>query len=403
MKRLHIAMIGLVGTVMVFLCVILGRLLTQSVPSGAAHGNYGLVQEKKFRAGDIRSLEIDYGKGSAGLTDVLFYESPGDEIIVREYMNYEPEQSQLSAVEQSDGELTIRGRGRSWFSFFSVGFRGAYTEVYLPAALARDMEALTVKTVSGDISSKIGLGIRDGFVVSTTSGDMLFSEVQAGRIQVSSTSGDIRLDSAAAETLKLSTTSGDIAVEQAKGGTVISSTSGEIRLSGLEGPLRVSTTSGDIRLGQLAGDVSLSTTSGDITLEEVRGEFDAESTSGDIRVERLEGRFRTNTASGELLLSGEKGFGTAHSVSGDISVSLADLTGDLEFSTTSGTVNIGLPGTASFQFGFHTSSGECETFFEDALSFDKKRKNAEGRYGGGTHSVEISTVSGDLTVEAVSE
>lgn len=398
MKRLHIAMIGLVGAVMVFLCVILGRLLTQSVPSGAARGNYGLVQEKKFRAGDIRSLEIDYGKGSAGITDVLFYESPGDEIIVREYMNYEPEQSQLSAVEQSDGELTIRGRGRSWFSFFSVGFRGAYTEVYLPAALARDMEALTVKTVSGDISSEIGLKIRDGFAVSTTSGDILFSEVQAGKIQASSTSGDMQLDSAAAETLNLSTVSGDMALKQACGKMKMSSTSGEIRLSGLEGPLRASTTSGAIRLGQMAGDVSLSTTSGAIALGEVRGDFDAESTSGDIRVESLEGSFRMNTASGELSVSTASGFGTAHSVSGDISIFLAALAGDLDISTTSGTVDLAFPETADFRFGFSTVSGECQTFFDNALSFDKKRRNAEGQYGEGTHSVGLSTTSGDLSV-----
>ena len=82
----------------------------------------------------------------------------------------------------------------SFFSFLSIGFRGAYVEVYLPAGFAGDMETLTVKTISGEISSKIGLTARGGFLASTTSGDMLFPEVRAEKIQVSSTSGDIRLE-----------------------------------------------------------------------------------------------------------------------------------------------------------------------------------------------------------------
>ena len=397
MKKMQIALIGIIGAVMVFLCMVLGISLSRGIPS-AGGGNYSLVQEKKFPAQDIRSLKIDYGKGSSGSTDVLFYQGTGDEIIIREYMNYEPKQSQLSTIEQSGGELRIQGAGHRFFSFLSIGFRGAYTEVYLPAGFAGDMEALTVKTVSGEISSEIGLTARGGFLASTTSGDMLFPEVRAEKIQVSSTSGAIRLDSALAEKLDISTTSGDITVEQARGETKISSTSGEIRVSALEGPLRTSTTSGDITLGQATGSIALSTTSGEIRLEEAKGDFDAESTSGDIRVESLEGSFRMSATSGELSVSRASGFGTAHSVSGDIRIFLADLAGDMDISTTSGTVDLAFPESADFRFRFGTTSGDCGTFFDDALSFDKRGKNAEGELGAGTHSVEVSTVSGDLDI-----
>ena len=397
MKKMQIALIGIIGAVMVFLCMVLGISLSRGIPS-AGGGNYSLVQEKKFPAQDIRSLKIDYGKGSSGSTDVLFYQGTGDEIIIREYMNYEPKQSQLSTIEQSGGELRIQGAGHRFFSFLSIGFRGAYTEVYLPAGFAGDMEALTVKTVSGEISSEIGLTARGGFLASTTSGDMLFPEVRAEKIQVSSTSGAIRLDSALAEKLDISTTSGDITVEQARGETKISSTSGEIRVSALEGPLRTSTTSGDITLGQVTGSIALSTTSGEIRLEEAKGDFDAESTSGDIRVESLEGSFRMSATSGELSVSRASGFGTAHSVSGDIRIFLADLAGDMDISTTSGTVDLAFPEASDFRFRFGTPSGDCGTFFDDALSFDKRGKNAEGELGAGTHSVEISTVSGDLDI-----
>ena len=403
MKRLQIALIGIIGAVMVFLCVVLGIFLTREKPSGAGHGNYSLVQEKKFRAEDIQSLKIDYGKGFAGATDVLLYQSAGDEIIVREYMDFEPKQSQLSDLEQSGGELSIKGAGQGWLSFLFFSFRGAYTEVWLPADFAREMDALTVKTVSGDISSEIGLKIRNGFTVSTTSGDMLFPEVQAQKICASSTSGNLRLDSAEADTLDITTTSGDITVKQARGKTKISSTSGEIQVRSLEGTVNTSTTSGDISLGKVTGAVNLSTSSGSIRLEEGQDGLDAESTSGDIQVGLLKGEFRMDTTSGEIVLSDGACAGKAHSVSGDIRICLAELSGNLDVSTTSGAVELQLPKTADFQFRFNTSSGDCQTFFQEALSFDGKRRNAKGQYGGGAHSVEISTVSGDLEVEAFPE
>ncbi len=323
MKKLQIALIGIIGAVMVFLCVALGVSLSRGIPL-AGGGNYSLVQEKKFPAQDIRSLKIDYGKGSSGSTDVLFYQGTGDEIIIREYMNYEPGQNQLSAIEQSGGELRITGAGHRFFSFLSISFRGAYVEVYLPAGFAGDMETLTVKTISGEISSKIGLTAQGGFLASTTSGD--------------------------------------------------------------------------ITLGQVTGSITLSTTSGEIKLEEGEGDLDAESTSGDIRVGSLAGSFRMSTTSGELTVSRAGSFGRAHSVSGDIRVFLEDLTGDLDISTTSGAVDLAFPGTADFRFRFSTTSGECGTFFDEALSFDRKGRNAEGKLGAGTHSVEISTVSGDLDI-----
>lgn len=398
MKRLHIVLIGLISLVMVFLCVVLGISLTRERPTGEGYWNYKLVQEKKFQAEDIQRLKIDYGKGSTGSTDVLFCQGTGEEVVVREYMNYEPKQSQLSAMGQSGGELTIKGSGQSWFSFFSIGFKGAYVEIYLPADFAENMDALTIKTVSGEISSEIGLDIRENLALSTTSGDMRLPEVQAGKIQASSTSGEIRFDSAAAKDLDISTTSGDITVKQARGSTKISSTSGEVRVSALEGPLRTSTTSGDITLGQVTGSITLSTTSGEIKLEEGLEDLDAESTSGDIRVGSLAGSFRMSTTSGELTVSRAGAFGTAHSVSGDIRIFLENLTGDLDISTTSGAVDLACPDTADFRFRFGTTSGECDTFFDEALSFDRKGRNAEGKLGAGTHSVKISTVSGDLDI-----
>ena len=303
--------------------------------------NYSLVLEKEIPAEDIRSLNINY---SMTFNDVIFYQGDGENVLVREYMSFEPEERQISTVEQNGTELAVKGARRNSFSFFYVGFRDAYTEIYLPAELTENLEHVSVKTVSGSVLSQIPLAQTGTFQVSTTSGDVFFPEVRAEKIELSSVSGDIRL--ALTRTDK----------------------------------------------------TELSTTSGEVRLQEGQGELDASSTSGDIRADSLEGAFRLDTTSGTLSIAKGSGFGKAGSVSGDIRIFLDELQGGLDISTTSGDVSLQLPKTASLSLHFSSTSGECVTFFDEELSFNKKGNKAEGQHGGGEHSIDVSTVSGDLSI-----
>lgn len=357
--------------------------------------NYSLVLEKEIPAEDIRSLKINYGMNS---NDVIFYQGDGEDILVREYMNFTPEKGQISTVEQNGTELEVRGARRNFFSFFSIGSRDAYTEIYLPDDLAGNLENVNVKTVSGSVLSQIALAQTGTFHVTTTSGDIFFPGVRAKKTESSSTSGDIRLAYVVTDKAELSTTSGDIMLDQASGEAVISSTSGEVRMQALVGRVQVTTTSGDISLGQVKGDMNISTTSGDVRLQKGQGDLDASSTSGDIRADSLDGAFSLDTTSGTLSIAEGSGFGKAGSVSGDIRIFLADLQGGLDISTTSGDVSIQLPKTASLSLHFGSTSGECRTFFDEELSFNKKGNKADGQYGGGEHSIDVSTVSGDLSI-----
>lgn len=357
--------------------------------------NYSLAMEKEIPAEGIRSLNINYGMT---FNDVIFYQGEGENILVREYMSFTPKEGQISTVEQKGTELEVKGVNRNILWFFSVGSRDAYTEIYLPVGLAESLEDVKVKTVSGSVLSQIPLAQTGTFHVSTTSGDVFFPEVRAEKTEASSTSGDIRLAFVTADKAEISTTSGDIMLDQASGEAVISSTSGEVRLWALEGELRVTTTSGDISLGQVKGDMDLSTTSGEVSLEKGQGDLDASSTSGDIRADSLDGAFRLDTTSGTLSIAEGAGFGKAHSVSGDIRIFLADLQGGLDISTTSGDVSLRLPETASLSLHFTSTSGECGTFFDEELSFNKKGNKADGSHRGGEHSIDVSTVSGDLSI-----
>lgn len=405
MRKLKAATIVFLAGTAVCLCAFLVLALSGSGAgfgtggnagiSGPGSGDYSLVMEKEFTPENIRGLKIDYGMNS---NDVYFYQGEGESVVIREYMNFTPKENQISGAEEKNGILWVKGRRRNQFGFLFVRPWDAYTEIYLPADMALQLEEVEIKTVSGEIVSEIPFAVQKAFSVSSTSGDFSFPEVRAEKIQAGSTSGNISMEKALAEQITASTTSGDIELEEIEGNVKISSTSGNAILGRVSGDIGASTTSGDISLGEVDGNMDISSTSGVVRLREGRGRFDGDTVSGDIRLETLEGAFQMNTTSGNVTLAAGDGWGEAETVSGDVKIFLGSLEGDITVSTTSGNVDIALPETASFTLDFDSTSGDCNTFFDEQLRFNKKGNQAEGQYGSGENAVRVSTLSGDLRI-----
>lgn len=387
MKKLRIATIVFLAGTAICLCAIMvlalyggGEGMSGIFGPGGAdsdRGSYSLVLEREIEAGNIRNLKIDYGMT---FNEVRFYKGEGEKIIIREYMNFVPKEGWLSRVETDGYKLTVEGVRRNNFLFFSLGSRNACTEIYLPEGFEEQLEEVYVRTVGGDIRSGLSFEAAGDFYVASTSGDIYFPEVKAEEIQADSTSGEVRIAAAQAETITFSTTSGDIFLDDGKG------------------EIHVSTTSGDISLGQTRGDLEISSTSGEVRLQNGTGNFDGSTVSGDIRIEELAGEFQIKTTSGDVFAGKGKGWGKAKTVSGDIWIVLDSLEGDMTVSTTSGNVDLCFPGTVSVSLDFDSTSGECSTFFDDSLRFNKRGNQAEGSYGGGEKKVKVSTVSGDLNI-----
>lgn len=291
MKTLKIVLIIILCGIMLFLGVFLAFALKtdrrgwNTTPNGLT-GNYELVLNEEVSAEGINSLSVQYGMNS---NDVFFFEGTEDKIVIKEYLNFTPEENEISTIQNKDGELVVKGKKRDgFFSFGFFGGRDGYVEIYLPSGFAGN---LSVATVSGDIRTE-----RDF--------------VQMGQLRLSSTSGDICFTKIEADSV------------------------------------RISTVSGEIRAAELIGNADLSTTSGDIR------------------------------------------------------VFLKELQGDFSVSTVSGEVSLALPSDAAFDFSFHSVSGECNTFFDDELSFNKKGTDADGTHGSGSNlpKVKISGTSGDLRI-----
>ena len=396
MRKLKIASIIFFSGVAICLCAILFLSLERAGQHAGEgdRGRYHLVMEQEIPMEEV--LNIDYGMT---FNDVLFYPGEGDSVVVREYLNFEPKEKQISTVDCRDGEILVKGVSRRRFAFFTFHIWDGYTEIYLPGGFSEGLEELSVKTAAGDVRSEIPLWEAERVFVNSTSGDISFSELRTEELRAFSTSGDIRLETLTGQ-ISVSTTSGDISLGQTEGNAKVSSTSGEILVGEVQGDVTVSTTSGDISMGKIQGDINFSTTSGNIRLQEGKGQLEGESTSGDVRLDLLDGGFQVKSTSGEVTLLNGTGWGRVGTISGDVRAYLDELTGDLTVSTTSGEVELGLPESASLTLDFNSTSGECNTFFDEALQFNKRGNQVQGQYGGGKNEVSVSTVSGDLRITA---
>ena len=151
------------------------------------------------------------------------------------------------------------------------------------------------------------------------------------------------------------------------------------------GSLAASLASGDIMAGEIEGDATVETASGDVDLGGVGGNTSVGTASGDVLLRRAGGRTVVHTASGEVRLGTVLAALSASTQSGDLEVAHYE-GGDLECSSTSGEVRIGLPSGRILDVDLNTLSGDIRSDFspEDG--------------DGATARLRVKTISGDIAL-----
>lgn len=304
-------------------------------------GTAKLVKEQTIEAEGCKEIII---KNSKNAFSVFLYKGNSNEIVLKEYMSFEPEESDYAKVENSGRKIEITGAKLTGFEGFrSISYKG-YMEVYMPKDFSG---SLMVSTVSGEIK---------------LSEDISFTELDAASV-----SGKISFC--------------DLDIEKS---------------------VAFSSVSGAISIGEVSAEsFDASTTSGSINVEGLKAErIDAASVSGSINIRNAEGKFSLGTTSGKIALTdGTTLYGKANSVSGSIQIETDELAGDIKLSTTSGFVKLSIPEDARFSFDASSTSGNVSTFFNDKLSFNKRKTKAEGKVGADPeYEIEINTVSGSIKV-----
>jgi len=142
------------------------------------------------------------------------------------------------------------------------------------------------------------------------------------------------------------------------------------------------TGSGSQTLDGVKGRLAVDTGSGSLTLRDVKGELDATTGSGSISATGFDGALRAHTGSGRIRVQGEQ-------------------SGRWDLETGSGSIDLDLPSSASFDLSAHTGSGGIDVGYPMTVQgrVNVNRHDANGKVGSGSHVLSARTGSGHIRIE----
>jgi DUF4097 and DUF4098 domain-containing protein YvlB len=240
------------------------------------------------------------------------------------------------------------------------------------------------------------VGERPRIEVSLPSGDMVFLLGEAGKVEVD-------VEGRSAEDLVIEQRGGriflrtpdrlgsrwdsfDVTVRAPAGADLeVRAASADVDVQVALGSLGARLASGDIRVGEIEDGAAIESASGDVELGEVGGDLDVSTASGDVQLGRAGGRVVMHTASGGARLGNVLAALLASTQSGDLEIEHYE-GGDLECSSTSGEVRIGLPPGRTLDVDLNTVSGDIRSDFSPASG------------DGATARLRVKTVSGDIVL-----
>jgi DUF4097 and DUF4098 domain-containing protein YvlB len=219
----------------------------------------------------------------------------------------------------------------------------------------------------------------------------LTSKIEANALHIGAGTGDER----GVRTVRV-----DYQIQAPAGVSVsVASIGGDVRVHGVTADVGVSTISGDISLSQISGDAQARTKSGDIEAHDIGGDLLCATLSGDITVSRALAGVECDTKSGDVEIDGTPGPVSAHSVSGDVEVRAIDsVDTTFELRSVSGDLELATPPAFSARVTLTTTSGDIDCGLP--LVVEKRgRTELIGVLAGGAGSIEMRTVSGDISLE----
>ncbi len=243
------------------------------------------------------------------------------------------------------------------------------------------------------------VGDRVRVEAATTAGEVVVSEGAAGTVSVrvsGSKADEFRIEQrgdlivvAPERGMRRWFGGADIDLEVPAGAILhLRTTSGDVAVNVPTAELNVSLASGDVRAADVAGIAVVRSAAGDVYVDDVGERLEVTTASGDVRVGRVGRDLTATTASGYVHVERVGETAGVKTASGDVVISRFDGT-DLQVTTLSGDVRVGLPPRRLLDLDLQTLSG------------DLRNRLPEGGGGAPERSVtlRLKTVSGDVTLE----
>lgn len=177
----------------------------------------------------------------------------------------------------------------------------------------------------------------------------------------------------------------------------------DYKVTGVQGGVIIESVSGKVSLKEITNEIEIESVSGDVNVSDSQAEIEIETVSGSIIVDLKASVVDLSSVSGDVTASIDKTSEVEISaVSGDIDLSMELLKGgEIEIETVSGDVSAKLKGKINARF-YLTTGGGGE--IQNSLSKDKPvssfagTENLKMKIGDGSGDVEISTISGKISI-----
>jgi hypothetical protein len=293
-------------------------------------------------------------------------------------------------------EEISKGKGVGGFGWFTSG---EVKEVSLPLSIPVG-KTLKVENACGDVK------IVGGFDVGTATARARFKGASAEDAKAKAEAYTLIIEESDHMVLiRQPDVSGlhvDVEIQMPGTGNVEARVeTGDIQILDTRGTCRVFGRSGDVRLRGLDGVVEITGENGDISVEDTTTpSLTIENKNGDINAIRIKGNVNARSASGDVHLSHVAGKTVAvESVSGSILVEMEEpVTGTLNIRTVNGDVKLTVPDGNDCRVSLSTLRGDvsCDLDLEDKA---KQEQRITGRLGAGTGTLDVSAVTGDVSVE----
>jgi DUF4097 and DUF4098 domain-containing protein YvlB len=174
--------------------------------------------------------------------------------------------------------------------------------------------------------------------------------------------------------------------------------SGRIAISHLIGNVEMRSSASEVTLTSIEGSVKVENSSGSVTGELLFGPVDIRQAGGRIDLKFLEGDVRIKSSTADISVSQDYGSLDLTTASGNVDIQTnLDSSRDYFVTTESGYIRLMIPETSSGDLRIKCQTGDIKTEIPITIK-SMSHKQVEGTFGFGGAKINLTSVSGDVTV-----
>ena len=131
--------------------------------------------------------------------------------------------------------------------------------------------------------------------------------------------------------------------------------------------------------------------------------FDGHTVNGRVEANNLTADVEATTVNGDVEVT-TNGLASAKTVNGSITVRMgnANWTGEMEFKTVNGSIDVSMPASLSAEVEAKTLNGEISSDFPLTIRGTFSRRHLSGTIGGGGRTLQLETVNGSVNIRRAS-